>query len=58
MVINKKSLINFMTKITVNAFKCDRCSHVWCPRNKDDIPKTCPKCRSPYWDTPRRGSKK
>jgi hypothetical protein len=28
--------------------------HIWCPRNKDDVPKTCPKCRSPYWNTPRK----
>ena len=44
-----------MPRIKVDAFKCERCNHVWCPRSdKKDIPKTCPKCHSPYWDTPRR----
>ncbi len=32
---------------------CKRCSHVWYPR-LEEIPKTCPKCKSPYWDSERR----
>ncbi len=28
--------------------KCKRCNHRWIPR-KERIPKTCPKCKSPYW---------
>ena len=46
-----------MGKLVTNIFKCDRCGHIWCARSKDDKPKTCPKCRSPYWDTPRKKSK-
>jgi hypothetical protein len=32
-----------------------RCGHEWYPR-QDRPPKVCPnpKCKSPYWDTPRR----
>ena len=30
---------------------CLRCGHTWVKRIEK--PKFCPKCRSPYWDTPR-----
>jgi hypothetical protein len=33
---------------------CLRCEHQWA--SKLDKPRTCSKCRSPYWDVP-RGSK-
>ena len=48
-------LIELVGSVKVQAFKCERCNYVWCPREKNDKPKTCAKCRSPYWDTPRRG---
>jgi hypothetical protein len=42
----------------MEAFQCERCDHQWCPKSKDSSkPKTCPKCRSPYWDTPRRNKR-
>jgi len=37
-------------------YKCSRCGYVWIPR-QEDAPKTCPKCRSPYYDRPRRQPK-
>jgi formate-dependent nitrite reductase cytochrome c552 subunit len=40
-------------KITVEGYKCLRCGAEWVPRSKGS-PKVCPKCHSPYWDTPRR----
>ena len=43
-----------MAKIEVEAFTCDRCGHVWSPRNKSAEPRVCPKCKSPYWNTPRK----
>lgn len=43
-----------MAKIQVWAWKCERCGHEWLPREKDREPKVCPKCKSPYWNTPRR----
>jgi len=38
---------------TVN---CERCGHLWFPR-KDTV-KVCPKCKSPYFDIPRKEDKK
>jgi hypothetical protein len=32
--------------------KCERCEHGWTPRDEKAKPKTCPSCRSPYWDKP------
>jgi predicted Zn-ribbon and HTH transcriptional regulator len=44
-------------KISVEGFKCERCGHEWRPRNKGE-PAVCPKCKSPYWNKPRRKNKK
>ena len=42
--------------IEKDGYKCERCSHEWLPRaNKPaKLPLTCPKCGSPYWNTPRK----
>jgi hypothetical protein len=41
--------------ITVLGFRCERCGHEWIPRGAaDEGPPTCPKCRSPYWNRPKR----
>lgn len=41
--------------ITVMGFHCERCGHEWVPRGENEVePKTCAKCRSPYWDRPRK----
>jgi hypothetical protein len=32
---------------------CIRCNHVWTQRTHTGEPKCCPKCKSPYWNTPR-----
>ena len=34
--------------------KCLRCNGEWSPRSETKIPKNCPKCNSPYWNTPRK----
>ena len=39
----------------MNNLKCLRCGHDWVQRVEN--PKHCPKCISPYWNTPRRGAK-
>jgi len=31
-----------------------RCGHEWLPRDKDEKPRVCPKCKSPNWDRPKR----
>ncbi|MCK5260548.1 MAG: hypothetical protein KAJ44_00030 [Thermoplasmatales archaeon] len=41
-------------KITVDGYKCERCEHEWIPRNWEEKPRVCPKCKSPYWDKPRK----
>lgn len=33
--------------------KCYRCGHEWISSQKNQIPKVCPKCKSPYWDRPK-----
>jgi len=40
-------------QLKVKGYKCERCSHEWQPR-KEDYPRTCPKCKSAYWDKPRQ----
>jgi len=43
-----------MARIKLEGYRCERCGHKWTPRNKNDTPKVCPKCKTPYWDTPRK----
>jgi len=41
--------------ITVMGFRCERCSHEWVPRGgAEEEPRVCPKCRSPWWNRPRK----
>ncbi|MGE5445045.1 MAG: hypothetical protein ACM3SR_10670 [Ignavibacteriales bacterium] len=45
-------------KIELWAYKCERCGHEWIPREKkEEEPRVCPKCKSPYWNRPRRSDK-
>ena len=46
-----------MGKIKLDGYKCERCSHIWFPR-ENAIPRVCPRCKSPYWDVPRGSDKK
>jgi len=41
---------------TINAigYICERCTYSWTPRKQNVKPRTCPKCKSPYWETPRK----
>ena len=39
----------------LSGYKCDRCGHEWVARIKiEQDPTICPKCKSPYWNKPRR----
>lgn len=40
-------------KRTITLYKCERCGHEWQPL-KPQEPRVCPKCKSPYWNVPRR----
>ena len=39
---------------TVTTLHCWRCGHTWLPRYVDRPPRKCPRCKSPYYTTPRR----
>jgi len=42
-------------KIIMNGYKCDRCTHEWVARRKISVkPIICPKCKSAYWNIPRK----
>jgi len=42
-------------KIEVDGYICERCSHKWIPRiKKTELPIICPKCKSPYWNIPKK----
>jgi predicted Zn-ribbon and HTH transcriptional regulator len=43
-------------KLEVWGYRCERCDHEWVPR-LDSPPRLCPKCKSAYWDVPRRQSR-
>jgi predicted Zn-ribbon and HTH transcriptional regulator len=42
--------------ITVMGYRCERCGHEWVPRDFDAEPRVCPKCKSPYWNSPRKAT--
>ena len=43
-----------MAKIQMVGFRCERCGHEWTPRDTSQDPKVCPKCKSAYWNTPKK----
>lgn len=44
-----------MAVIEKPAYRCDRCDHEWYPRlQTEELPAICPKCKSAYWNKPRR----
>ena len=45
-----------MVDIVVKGFKCLRCGHEWVPR-AGETPRVCPKCKSAWWDTPKKKGK-
>jgi len=51
MKVELKENDDWLNKIT--KLKCKRCGHEWVLR-KPEKPKTCPKCRSVYWNVPRK----
>ena len=40
--------------ITMMGYRCERCGHEWLPRDDKREPKVCPKCKSPYWNSPKK----
>ena len=44
-------------KVTISEYTCERCGHEWRPRLRAQKPRTCPSCKSPYWDRPAKEKK-
>jgi DNA-directed RNA polymerase subunit RPC12/RpoP len=42
-----------LVPITVMGYRCERCGNEWIPRSEVE-PRNCPKCKSTYWNKPRR----
>ena len=45
-----KHCVTCMPRIKVEACKCNKCGHVWLPRESNPNPIACAGCKSPYWD--------
>jgi hypothetical protein len=44
-----------MAKVKLSGYRCERCDHEWVPRrDATGEPRVCPKCKSPYWNVPRK----
>ncbi len=61
-----QSTLKFMTKkggkkkmgeeiVMLHRFTCERCGHNWLPKT-ENRPVCCGKCKSPYWDKPRKNN--
>ena len=54
-----------MGKIKIDGYVCERCSHQWVARNSKgnknnsrEEPRVCPRCKSPYYNVPRKKKNK
>ena len=47
-----------IVEIKRKGFKCERCNHEWIPNDINIEPIVCPKCKSPYWNKPRKNNNK
>jgi predicted Zn-ribbon and HTH transcriptional regulator len=50
-----------MAHVVIEGYLCERCGYRWAPRNgtglrDKDEPKLCPKCKSSYWNRPRKNN--
>jgi predicted Zn-ribbon and HTH transcriptional regulator len=34
--------------------RCNRCGYEWWPRDPTKTPAVCAKCKTPYWNKPRK----
>jgi len=44
-------------KIQIWGFRCERCSHEWVARDRTKDPTVCPRCKSAYWNIPRKSKR-
>ena len=51
-----------MGEVKLDGYICERCGHIWVSRliksGDKKAPVVCPKCKSPYWNIPRKNKKK
>ena len=45
---------NVIVDVTQKGFRCLRCNHTWVPHDITKKPITCPLCKSPFWDKPKK----
>ena len=51
--MNKDPIKKAGANVLIIGHRCYRCGHEWKP-NMNKSPRVCPKCKSPYWDKPRK----
>ena len=48
---------DMVPEILIQGYKCERCGHIWVPRKNEygviERPRTCPRCKSAWWDKPK-----
>ena len=44
--------IKYGANVLVEGHRCYRCKLEWRPKNLKLLPKVCPNCKNPYWETP------
>jgi len=52
-----KKITDAIGAVQLPGYRC-RCGHEWLPRNKDERPRVCPKCKSANWDRPKKWERK
>jgi len=55
--VRKKDIKEAGAYVLITGNRCYRCGHEWRPKNIELGSRVCPKCKSPYWDRPRRKCK-
>ena len=51
-----------MAYVLIEGYMCERCYYRWSSRTGTGIrsktdPRVCPKCKTPYWNQPRRNNR-
>lgn len=55
-ILRRAHILLGMAKIQLWGYRCERCGHEWLPREKAQEPRVCPKCKTPYWNVPRKAT--
>ena len=52
--MNKDKMKKAGANVLIAGHRCYRCGHEWKPNNMHKLSRVCPKCKSPYWDKPKK----